>query len=109
VELNRAVAYAMAFGPAAGLEIVDALASEPQLAADHLLPAVRGDFLSRLGRLDEARARRLPDAQRARARDSLLTADVDTRPPLPIFEPRVPAMAPRHGVAATRHPHRPGG
>ena len=56
VELNRAVAYAMAFGPAAGLEIVDALASEPQLAAYHLLPAVRGDFLARLGRTAEARA-----------------------------------------------------
>ena len=54
VELNRAVAYAMAFGPAAGLEIVDALTTEPQLASYHLLPAVRGDFLFRLGRFDEA-------------------------------------------------------
>ena len=56
VELNRAVAYAMAFGPAAGLEIVDALTSEPALQGYHLLPAVRGDFLARLGRVDEARA-----------------------------------------------------
>jgi RNA polymerase sigma factor (sigma-70 family) len=55
VELNRAVAHAMAFGPAAGLEIVDALTAEPQLASYHLLPAVRGDFLFRLGRFDEAR------------------------------------------------------
>jgi len=56
VELNRAVAYAMAFGPAAGLEIVDALTSEPALASYHLLPSVRGDFLFKLGRFDEARA-----------------------------------------------------
>jgi RNA polymerase sigma factor (sigma-70 family) len=54
VELNRAVAFAMAFGPAAGLEIVDALASEPSLKAYHLLPSVRGDFLFKLGRLAEA-------------------------------------------------------
>ena len=56
VELNRAVAFAMAFGPAAGLEIVDALASEPSLKAYHLLPSVRGDFLFKLGRLAEAQA-----------------------------------------------------
>ena len=56
VELNRAVAYAMAFGPAAGLEIVDPLTSEPALEGYHLLPAVRGDFLAKLGRLAEARA-----------------------------------------------------
>src|SRR5690349_19078888 len=56
VEVNRAVAYAMAFGPAAGLEIVDALAGEPSLAKYHLLPSVRGDFLEKLGRRDEARA-----------------------------------------------------
>jgi RNA polymerase sigma-70 factor (ECF subfamily) len=55
VELNRAVAYAMAFGPAAGLEIVDALTSEPALASYHLLPSVRGDFLTKLGRFEEAR------------------------------------------------------
>jgi RNA polymerase sigma factor (sigma-70 family) len=55
VELNRAVAVGMAFGPRAGLELVDALTSEPALQAYHLLPAVRGDLLSRLGRMDEAR------------------------------------------------------
>ncbi|HYT82886.1 MAG TPA: RNA polymerase sigma factor [Gemmatimonadales bacterium] len=55
VELNRAVAYSMAFGPAAGLEIADALTSEPALASYHLLPSVRGDFLFKLGRFDEAR------------------------------------------------------
>jgi len=56
VELNRAVAVAMSQGPAAGLELVDMLAGEPSLGAYHLLPSVRGDLLSRLGRLDEARA-----------------------------------------------------
>jgi RNA polymerase sigma factor (sigma-70 family) len=55
VELNRAVAVAMAFGPAAGLELVDELTSEPSLRRYHLLPSVRGDLLARLGRLDEAR------------------------------------------------------
>jgi predicted RNA polymerase sigma factor len=56
VELNRAVAVAMAFGPAEGLELVDALVSESSLRNYHLLPAVRGDLLAKLGRLDEARA-----------------------------------------------------
>ncbi len=55
VELNRAVAVAMAFGPAAGLEIVDTLTSEPSLQKYHLLPSVRGDLLAKLGRFDEAR------------------------------------------------------
>jgi RNA polymerase sigma factor (sigma-70 family) len=55
VELNRAVALSMAYGPAAGLVIVDALISEPSLKNYHLLPGVRGDLLARLGRLDEAR------------------------------------------------------
>ncbi len=55
VELNRAVAVAMAFGPAAGLELVDALQSEPSLKGYHLLPSVRGDFLAKLDRADEAR------------------------------------------------------
>ncbi|VTU26062.1 RNA polymerase sigma factor [Variovorax sp. PBL-E5] len=54
VELNRAVALSMAFGPAAGLERVDALQSEPQLQGYHLLPSVRGDLLARLGRHAEA-------------------------------------------------------
>jgi len=55
VELNRAVALGMAFGPAAGLEVVDRLTSEPSLAGYHLLPAVRGDLLHKLGRFAEAR------------------------------------------------------
>ena len=56
VELNRAVAVAMAFGPAAGLELVDALREEPSLERYHLLPTVRGDLLAKLGRFEEARA-----------------------------------------------------
>ena len=56
VELNRAVAVGMAFGPAAGLELVDGLTSDPQLANYHLLPSVRGDLLRKLGRRQEARA-----------------------------------------------------
>ncbi len=56
VELNRGVAHGMAFGPEAALAIVDPLASDPTLASYHLLPAVRADFLVKLGRLDEARA-----------------------------------------------------
>lgn len=56
VELNRAVALSMAFGPAVGLELVDTLASERLLNAYHLLPSVRGDLLAKLGRSDEARA-----------------------------------------------------
>jgi RNA polymerase sigma factor (sigma-70 family) len=56
VELNRAVAVGMADGPQAGLAIVDSLAHEPALRGYHLLPAVRGDLLVRLGRADEARA-----------------------------------------------------
>jgi predicted RNA polymerase sigma factor len=55
VELNRAVALSMAFGPAAGLQLVDTLAGEPSLVNYHLLPTVRGDLLARLGRFGEAR------------------------------------------------------
>jgi RNA polymerase sigma factor (sigma-70 family) len=75
VELNRAVAVAMAFGPAAGLEIVDGLTSEPSLKAYHLLPTVRGDFLTKLGRFDEARAefeRAASLTRNARVRELLL-------------------------------------
>ena len=75
VELNRAVAVAMAFGPAEGLELVDALADEPALRGYHLLPSVRGDFLLKLGRRDEARAefeRAASLAQNARERALLL-------------------------------------
>ena len=75
VELNRAVAVAMAFGPAAGLELVDALVSEPALAGYHLLPSVRGDLLAKLGRHDEARAefeRAASLTRNARERELLL-------------------------------------
>ena len=56
VELNRAVAIGMAFGPQAALELVDALSTEPALRTYHLLPTVRGDLLVKLGREEEARA-----------------------------------------------------
>ncbi len=75
VELNRAVAVAMAFGPAAGLELVDRLADEPALRAYHLLPAVRADLLTKLGRRDEARVelqRAAAMAKNTRERDLLL-------------------------------------
>jgi len=55
VELNRAVAVSMAYGPAAGLELADQLASGGALASYHLLPSVRGDLLAKLGRYEEAR------------------------------------------------------
>ena len=75
VELNRAVAVGMAFGPAAGLELVDWLTSEPSLKAYHLLPAVRGDLLDKLGRFEEARVefeRAASLTQNARERTLLL-------------------------------------
>jgi RNA polymerase sigma factor (sigma-70 family) len=75
VELNRAVAVAMASGPAAGLEIVDALVSEPSLKAYHLLPSVRGDFLFKLSRFAEAQAefqRAASLTRNTRERDLLL-------------------------------------
>jgi RNA polymerase sigma factor (sigma-70 family) len=75
VELNRAVAIAMAFGPAAGLELIDTIASEPSLKAYHLLPSVRGDFLFKLGRFAEAQAefqRAATLTRNAREREFLL-------------------------------------
>ncbi|MCC6528130.1 MAG: RNA polymerase sigma factor [Polyangiaceae bacterium] len=75
VELNRAVALGMAFGPAAGLALVDALADEPRLAAYHWLPSVRGDLLAKLGRWDEARrelTRAASLTRNARERELLL-------------------------------------
>ena len=75
VELNRAVAVSMAFGPAAGLPLIEALDAEPALKDYHLLPAVRGDVLERLGRLGEARAafeRAAGLARNARERELLL-------------------------------------
>jgi RNA polymerase sigma factor (sigma-70 family) len=75
VELNRAVAVSMAFGPAAGLELVDDLLAEPALRGYHLLPSVRGELLTRLGRYDEARSefrRAAALTQNTRERDLLL-------------------------------------
>jgi len=75
IELNRAVALAMAFGPAAGLELIDTLASEPSLKSYHLLPSVRGDFLFKLGHLAEAQVefqRAASLTRNARERELLL-------------------------------------
>ncbi len=75
VALNRAMAVAMAEGPAAGLAIADALREEPELARFHLLPSVRGDLLAKLGRHDEARAeleRAASLTKNAREREALL-------------------------------------
>jgi RNA polymerase sigma-70 factor (ECF subfamily) len=75
VELNRAVAVGMAFGAAAGLEVVDALADEPSLKSYYLLPGVRADLLEKAGRLEEARLefeRAAAMAQNSRERDLLL-------------------------------------
>ena len=83
VELNRAVAVGMAFGPAAGLALVDALVSEPALAGYHHLPAVRGDLLFKLDRLTEARAefeRAAALTRNARERDLLLERAARCRP-----------------------------
>jgi predicted RNA polymerase sigma factor len=75
VELNRAVAVAMARGPEAGLELVDALVGTPSLREYHLLPSVRGDLLAKLGRWQEARSEFLRAAdltRNARERELLL-------------------------------------
>ena len=75
VELNRAVAVSMAFGSAAGLELADALTTEPSLKTYHLLPSVRGDLLAKLGRAEEARAefeRAASLTRNARERELLL-------------------------------------
>ncbi|KVC55355.1 RNA polymerase sigma factor [Burkholderia stagnalis] len=80
VELNRAVAVGMAFGPAAGLELVDALRDDPALARYHWLPSVRGDLLAKLGRADEAKAefRRAAElTHNARERELLLERATD--------------------------------
>ena len=85
IELNRAVAVSMAHGPQAGLTLVDALASEPSLARDHLLPSVRADLLYKLGRHPEARTefeRAAALTRNTRERDLLLTraASCETDP-----------------------------
>jgi predicted RNA polymerase sigma factor len=76
VELNRAMAVAMAYGPAAGLEVVDGLADEPSLKNYYVMPNVRGDLLARLGRFEEAAAefRRAAElTHNARQREVLLS------------------------------------
>ncbi len=76
VELNRAVAVGMAFGPATGLELVEALSTEPSLANYHLLPSVRGDLLAKLGRHEEAQQEFLRAASLTRnARERTLLLD----------------------------------
>ena len=87
VELNRAVAVGMADGPAAALDLVDSLRSEPALSEYHLLPAVRGDLLDKLGRKDEART----EFQRAAS----LTHNTGERAAL--LE-RMAACSPRNGA-----------
>ena len=89
VELNRAVALAMAFGPATGLEVADALLAEPLMKNYHLLPSVRGDFLFKLGRFDEAHAefeRAASLTRNLRERELLLAraaaCEPDTKPRL---------------------------
>ena len=75
VELNRAVAVSMAYGPALALELVDALRSEPTMKSYHLLPSVRGDLLAKLGRSSEAKSEFEHAAsltRNARERDLLL-------------------------------------
>jgi len=86
VELNRAVAVGMAFGPEAGLELVDALMSESALRGYHLLPTVRGDLLAKLGRDDEARV----EFQRAAS----LTQNARERA---VLLDRMTACSPRNG------------
>ena len=89
VDLNRAVAVGMAFGPAAGLDLADALVAEPSLKSYHLLPAVRGDLLSKLGRFAEARTefeRAASLTRNARERDLLLSraaSAADATSPVP--------------------------
>lgn len=80
VELNRAVAISMAFGPAFGLQIVDELRAEPSLKGYHLLPSVRGDLLEKLGRFDEARTefeRAVSMTQNAREQELLMSRAAD--------------------------------
>jgi predicted RNA polymerase sigma factor len=83
VELNRGVAVSMAFGPAAGLEIVDRLVAEPAFRDYPQLPSVRGELLLRLGRLEEARAeleRAAALTRNTRVRDLLLARAAECAP-----------------------------
>jgi RNA polymerase sigma factor (sigma-70 family) len=92
VELNRAVAVGMAFGPAAGLELVDALRGEPSLKNYHLLPSVRADLLNKLGRFEEART----EFERAAS----LTRNARERA---LLHQRAAASTPPTGPALARH------
>jgi predicted RNA polymerase sigma factor len=87
VELNRAVAIGMAWGPAAALELVDAISEEPALREYHLLPTVRGDLLERLGRKAEA--------GRAFERAAGMTGNARERA---VLLARMAACAPRNGT-----------
>ena len=97
VELNRAVAVGMAYGPGAGLELVDALQDDPALRSYHLLPAVRGDFLAKVGRYDEAATEFARSASLTRnipERNLLLErAGAAARGAIPGYEPK-----PRRGT-----------
>ncbi len=101
VQLNRAVAVAMAYGPARGLEIVDSLAAEPALRDYHLMPSVRADLLAKLGRTGEARAefqRAASLTRNTRERAVLLQrADTCAPPPGPPAVSDPPAAAPQAG------------
>ena len=91
IELNRAVAVAMAFGPAAGLELADALTAEPSLKGYHLLPSVRGNLLAKLGRREEARAefeRAAAPTRNARERELLVERAAACGPGSVPVEPR---------------------
>ena len=106
VELNRAVAVAMADGPAAGLELVDALGAAPSLRNYHLLPSVRGDLLAKLGRLGEARKeleRAAALTRNARERALLLErAAACAEPSLPGSDPSSAGDSPGRGQRARR-------
>jgi predicted RNA polymerase sigma factor len=81
IELNRTVAVSLAFGAAAGLEVVDRLNHDPALAASHRLPSLRGDLLFKLGRLVEARGEfeRAALAQNTREREILLPREAECK------------------------------
>jgi predicted RNA polymerase sigma factor len=96
VELNRAVALGMAYGPAAGLELADSLVSERTLEGYHLLPAVRADLLSKLGRLEEAKAefeRAAALTRNARERDLLLQRAAASRVSEAVLQAQRPQAA----------------
>ena len=115
VELNRAVAIAMAFGPAAGLEIVDTLRDEPALLGYHLLQSVRGDLLAKLGRHAEARTefeRAAALTRNARERDLLLARAGNCAPEAAgespaLSAPSARASAPSRASASSRSRDRP--